>query len=87
MMLVSFPPTVTSGYSIIRSGEGSEIITEDDILTGDVEVVVTDVRSGNYSLTPDGLQLKVVMTPQQALEVWPILFVLTRIIYALGIFV
>lgn len=69
VVTVDLPPGSRPGYQIMLTGQGHEVVENLLKEVGDLEVVVSSVDSGNFRLFEDRMELTIVMSVMDALQV------------------
>lgn len=76
-VIVDLPKGCTPGYFVKMPGKGNEAMIKgtDTFKTGDLYIDIDKISTGYFNVTKRGLELLVLMTPKEALEVNYFLFI------------
>ena len=66
---VDLPAGSRPGYKVTLPGQGHEVVEDLTKHVGDLEVIVASVDSGNFRLLGDKMELTIVMSVMDALQV------------------
>jgi DnaJ-class molecular chaperone len=69
VVTVDLPPGSRPGFKVLLEGQGHEVVEDLQKQVGDLEVFVATVDSGNFRLLGDRMELTIVMSVTDALQV------------------
>lgn len=65
---VNLPPGCRPGFHVVLKGEGHEVVENLSKVVGDLEVTIDSVKSGNFKLLQNSVELTIVMSVEEALR-------------------
>ena len=66
---VNLPPGSREGFKVVLPGEGHEVVENFSKQKGDLEVTINSVKSGNFQIFSDRMELRIIMSVMDALQV------------------